>query len=217
MRKFISVLFLIAILAVLPFKVYAYPVLDTGSGGSITVIMQYEDKPLKDGSLAFYRVAEITEENGKYSYVLTESFAPSNLSISDIESPALAEELKKYAEKEKIIPEKADIKDGKAFLNIGKGRCGLYLAVHETPSKGYDMILPFLINVPEYKDGKYEYDVKAYPKIKQNMPPIPPPVSSEDDTIPQTGQNNLPVPILAGTGLLLLTAGVILLRYGKRD
>lgn len=217
MRKLISILFIIAILAVLPLKVYAEPALDTGLGGSVTVIMQYEDKPIKDGTVAFYRVAEIKEANGKYSYVLTESFAPSNLSVTDLQSPALAEELKNYAEKEKISFEKADIKDGKAVLNIEKGKCGLYLAVQETPSTGYNTILPFLINIPDYKNGKYEYDVTAYPKIKQNIPSMPPPVSSEDETIPQTGQNNLPVPILAGVGLLLLTAGIILLRYGKRE
>ena len=48
------------------------------------------------------------------------------------------------------------------------------------------------------------------------MPPPPPPSEPDGPDLPQTGQLNWPVPVLAVLGMLLVTAGVVLCTTEKR-
>lgn len=107
-------------------------------------------------------------------------------------------------------------KDGTAAAQLPT--LGLYLVMQQKPAPGYYAIKPFVVSVPNMVEGALVYDVDASPKTqpaeKQPEPtptpeepeetptPTPPPAGQ----LPQTGQLNWPVPLLAlsGMGLFLL-------------
>lgn len=79
-------------------------------------------------------------------------------------------------------------------------------------AEGYDAIQPFLVTVPIMENGQYVYDVDAHPKAgtSSRKTTQTPPTQEVLSALPQTGQLNWPVPVLAVTGAVLVAAGVVL-------
>ena len=95
---------------------------------------------------------------------------------------------------------------------------GLYVVTQKQSqaTEGFDAIQPFLISLPRWENGSYVYDLTAAPKVPlvpEETPPPPPPseptTPPPDDPpdIPQTGQLNWPVPVLAVSGMTLFILG----------
>ncbi len=104
---------------------------------------------------------------------------------------------------------------------------GTYLIMQTVPSSGYFAMSSFYVHIPMFADGAWIYDIDASPKtelLKPNSEPELPPEepkpeipSKEPDTealinggLPQTGQLNWPIPLLAGGGLLFVVIGLVL-------
>lgn len=228
---------------------------DPTQKGSIEITMQKDGTAVPGGSLTLYQVGKLTEDEGVYSYELLESLQTTGLTLDDLQSPKLAEELA-----QKVAPTQGNKKEideaGKiAFTDL---ELGIYLLVQEEAAKGYSKLGPFLVTVPEVVNGEYIYQVQAGPKIAlvpevtpAPTPTAPPPATvtpqpesnptppesnptPPDDTtvqkpsgssaevlpppkLPQTGQLNWPIPVMAVTGLWIFAMGWIL-RFGqKRD
>lgn len=79
-------------------------------------------------------------------------------------------------------------------------------------AEGYDAIQPFLVTVPIMENGQYVYDVDAHPKAgtASRKTTQTPPAQEVLSALPQTGQLNWPVPVLAVIGVVLVAAGVVL-------
>ncbi len=122
---------------------------------------------------------------------------------------------------------------------------GLYLIVQEQAADGYQIVAPFLVTVPlaDEETGDWIYDVDASPKTEtlseespeevppeeppeeeppaeeppeENPPREDPPDTVTDPPLPQTGQLNWPIPVLAAGGLLLVTLGGIMVLGDRR-
>lgn len=95
---------------------------------------------------------------------------------------------------------------------FGDLKAGLYLIVQKQAAEGYDAIQPFLVTVPIMENGQYVYDVDAHPKAgtSSRKATQTPPTQEVLSALPQTGQLNWPVPVLAVTGAVLVAAGVVL-------
>lgn len=95
---------------------------------------------------------------------------------------------------------------------FGDLKAGLYLIVQKQAAEGYDAIQPFLVTVPIMENGQYVYDVNAHPKVgtASRKTTQTPPTQEVLSALPQTGQLNWPVPVLAVTGAVLVAAGVVL-------
>ena len=95
---------------------------------------------------------------------------------------------------------------------FGDLKAGLYLIVQKQAAEGYDAIQPFLVTVPIMENGQYVYDVDAHPKAgtSSRKTTQTPPTQEVLSALPQTGQLNWPVPVLAVTGAVLVAAGVVL-------
>ena len=76
---------------------YAHEVPDMNLTGSISAKMLYDGQPVGGGSLVLYRVGDILESDGNYSFTLTDSFKGSGASLTNISDPALAKSLADYA------------------------------------------------------------------------------------------------------------------------
>lgn len=146
--------------------VNAIAVPDQEEEGSITVNMNdfKTGRAVSGGTLTLLPVGDLHEEDGDYSFVLTEEFADSEESL---ESPdaELAKRLAVYAGEREISGTTVTVGDnGKVeFTGIMPG---LYLIMQEKAAKGYYTVNPFLVSVPLLEDGVYCYNVDATPKME---------------------------------------------------
>ena len=222
MRKHvISGLLALLFLLALPLSVAAHPVPDESRNGhcSITVSMTYKEKAVRGGKLALYKVGDVAENNGNYSFVPVKEIQADIPEFGDIQSPELAGKLAKL--EKKLTPVTADPvtvgKDGKAtFSDL---TFGLYLVVQKTAASGYGKTKPFLVSLPYLYEGEYQYDVASQPKTdleREVKPTAPPSSGGGGGKLPQTGQLWWPVPVLACAGLGCIAVG-LLRRREDRD
>lgn len=194
---------------------YAHDVPDMSRTGTVSVRMMYDGNAVPGGELTLYQVGDIYEDDGNYSFVLAEAYVECGVSLEDLESDTLAGSLAEYTVEHQVQGSgKATVgSDGKAV--IGNLKLGLYLVVQTKAAENYEAVAPFLVSVPMNEEGTYIYQVDATPKMstltKKPSEPLTPPGTK----LPQTGQLNWPVPVLAALGLCLILLGCGL-RAGKR-
>lgn len=182
MRKKKCISILIAALLVIIFAA------DTvcAATGSITV------KTEKATEVILY---QITDKDGYMSD--WENVGISQEQFSDKETALMLQEYAIENKIEGVIETK--------FENLSEGT---YLIIKE------DVIVPFLVTVPMMVDGVEVYDIETFPKTSPETPDILEKKEPEDTTpsrgggrLPQTGQLNWPIPVMAVSGLLLFVAG----------
>ena len=213
LHKLILPLLCLVLLCAAVVPSWAHEVPDLKKTGSITLTLQYDGKPLSGGSFALYRVGTVTEKDGDYSFTTAGTgFSAFSGSLDKLDA-ALAQKLKDYADSQKLQPvASAKNSGGKAVFS--KVTPGLYLVVQTQRCSGYEPLSPFLVSVPMNEDGHYRYDIDAAGKFKPTPEPSNPNTPDKPSTpdkpgnrLPQTGQLNWPVPVLAGTGLVLFALG----------
>ncbi len=145
---------------------YAAEVPDLSATGTISLTMKYDGSVVKGGAISLYRVGDIKEDDGNYSFVLTDDFADSGVSLDDVTSTEAAEALKTYITENRLtgLGTSQSLSSGTAtWENLS---VGLYLLVQTTRAGGYKLASPFLVSVPMQEDGVYVYTVEAAPKVE---------------------------------------------------
>lgn len=228
MRKHvISGLLALLFLLALPLPAAAQPVPDESLNGhcSITVSMTYKGKAVRGGKLALYKVGDVAENDGNYSFVPVEAIRGDIPAFGNIESPELAGELCKLESKltpVTVLPKKVGEDGNATFSDL---TFGLYLVVQKTAASGYGKTAPFLVSVPYLYADEYQYDVTSQPKtdLEREVPTKPTSPTTKPTTssgggkkLPQTGQLWWPVPVLACAGLGCIAVGLFR-RWEARD
>ena len=201
---------------------YAHDVPDLSRKGSITITMRQGEKAVPGGSLTLYRVGEVQEEDGNYRFVLTGDFTGCGVSLTDVQSAQLASRLAQYGKDHSLTGTTREC-DSSGTVSYTGLTLGLYLLVQNRAASGYNKVDPFLVSVPMQEDGTYVYDVDASPKVEVEKVTTPSNSSTTTATrsgtakskLPQTGQLNWPVPVLAVLGMGLFAAGWML-RAGQK-
>ena len=219
MRTRLRCLLALRLLLSLPLSAAAHPVPDERKDGhsSITVTMTYQEKALPGGTLALYKVGDVEEEDGNYSFVPVAAIREDFAQFGDIQSPELAEKLSKLEDKLTPVtprPQKVGENGKVTFLELP---FGLYLVVQKTAPAGYGKTEPFLVSLPYLEEGEYQYDVASQPKTdlerdvttEPTTSPTTKPAASSGGKLPQTGQLWWPVPVLACGGLGCIVVGLI--------
>ncbi|MCD8221357.1 MAG: hypothetical protein LUD07_04010 [Clostridiales bacterium] len=143
---------------------------DTTRTGSITVTMVSESTgaAVSGGTLTAYQVGSVYEDDGNYSYVLTDVFAGSGVSLTDLDTQdlsVLAATLSEYVSDNSL--EGTTVTIGSDGIATFSGlTLGLYLMVQHTSATGYYAVSPFLVTVPMLNGEEYIYDVDAAPKTE---------------------------------------------------
>ena len=230
---------LLSMLLCIPASAHAVPD-DTKSGScSITVTMRRNDTLVPGGSLTLYRVGEVREHDGDYTFQPTGDFAACGESFEDLRSPdQIASRLAEYALKNNANGTTKRIDSRTATVTFDNLEFGLYLLVQYQAASGYYNVSPFLVSVPYLENDAYLYRVDASPKVTptpkpgDSKPPTNPsqptdpttptnptnptnPTTPGKPTLPYTGQLNWPIPVLVVLGLVLFSAGWML-RFGKK-
>lgn len=217
-KRVISVVsLLLMLLGVLTMTAAAVEVPDLERTGSISFDMTFQNTPVPGGSLTLYHVAQVHLENeADFSLAYVEAYAECGVSLEDLSAAETARALADFTAANGIQGLKGQIDENGhiAFENL---ELGLYLLVQEDAAPGYEAASPFLVTVPGREDETYIYDVNATPKLQLEQapteptePPTEPPTRPTEPELPQTGQNNWPVPVMAGFGIFLLLTGLVL-------
>ena len=218
-KHLISALLALLLLLCLPLSAAAaHPVPDLTRKGSITITMKYKGKPVSGGSLNLYKVGDVHEDDGNYSFVPVKGLEA--LDYSDIQSPDLAKSAAKAVEEKKIAAVKTVTIGSNGTAEFSDLALGLYLVAQKTAASGYKMTASFLVSVPYLEDGAYVYNVKADPKtdLEREVVPAPtekPSTPSGGGKLPQTGQLWWPVPVLICMGLGCIAVGLFRRREGS--
>ncbi len=193
---------------------YAHEVPDESQKGTIIVQMKYDGNAVVGGKLLAYRVARIAQNDGNYSFEALAPYEVDELSQENISTPELAEAFAEQISGEGIEPTVSE--DGLVrFENL---ELGLYLIIQTEAADGFEPLKPFLVSVPMYEDGHYVYEVNAEGKFQlhQETPLTEAPTESPTNPgLPQTGQLNWPIPLLAALGLGLFSIGWVLC-FGRK-
>lgn len=197
---------------------FAHTVPDASRKGSIRVCMHAGEVIVPGGSLTLYRVGDVTEDDGNYSFSLTEAFRPCGEALDEIQSAQLAKDLASYALEHGISGTREQIGDDGSIV-FSELELGLYLLVQEEAAPGYSKAQPFLVSVPFHENGDYVYDVNASPKLDNGNAPEPtlPPTTPVDPNLPVTGQLWWPVPLLLCAGFICIVVGLIFRRGASRE
>ena len=213
-KRMISFLIMSVLLISLSLSAAAHEVPDLEKTGSITFTVDFEKEPLDGGSLTLYRVGDIVENNGDYSFGMVEKLDPEQAAIDKPEDPQVAKELAAKAAEAKLVGITAPIQKGEAvFADVEPG---LYVVVQEEATEGFEAMNPFLISMPKFENGVYVTEVKVDPKVSLEKKPEPP-SEPPPPNLPQTGQLNWPVPLLAAGGLVMVLLGWILCNKSKKE
>lgn len=220
-KRTLSLMLILVLLLSFSLSVSAREVPDFSRLGSISIAMTHDGKPVPGGSLIIFRVAAVADDNGDMVFVYTDDFSGCSIPVTELNSARLPEELARIAESKQLkgIPQELNSQGKTKFTDL---QIGLYLVFQKKAAPGYTKINPFLVSVPQNDDGHYVYDVDTAPKnipgpeVKPTEPKPTQPTKPDDDKLPQTGQTNWPVPVLAVAGMLLLIGGFCMRVSGKR-
>lgn len=211
MKRLIVLLFALTLLCSFALPASAHDVPQERTDCSIQVIVRYNGADVNGGTLTAIKVGYVAEDDGNYFFCREKD----DVLLEDIQDPAAPAALEKFYANNKgshsFYKKTVTVKNGKgSFTGLPTG---LYLIVQEEASQGYSKLNSFLVSVPYMEDGQYRYDVTAAIKSELEREPettVPPSTQPEDPKLPQTGQLNWPVPVLAAAGLGLFTLGLIL-------
>ena len=213
-KRFILVIATVLMCCMMNITTFSHEVPDMSREGSIHVKMQQGGAIVAGGSLTLYKVGEIHEEDGNYSFCPAGDFAACGEKYEDIQSAELAKTLAVSAKNRQLEGTTKKVgSDGIVYFENLK--TGLYLAVQNEAANGYSKADPFLISVPMLENNVYVYDVDASPKVETEKETEPESPVRSEPKLPQTGQLNWPIPVLVVSGLCLFAIGWIL-RFGKR-
>lgn len=219
-KQLFSAMAALLLLLCLPLSASAHPVPDLTRKGSITITMKYKGTPVSGGSLNLYKVGDVHEDDGNYSFVPVKGLEA--LDYTNIQSPELAKAAAKAVEEKKIAAEKTVTIGSSGTAEFSDLALGLYLVAQKTAASGYKMTDSFLVSVPYLEDGAYVYNVKADPKtdLEREVEPTSPtkpstPSGGGGGKLVQTGQLWWPVPVLICAGLGCIVVGLFRRREGS--
>lgn len=205
----------VLLLCSLGLAVSAHEVPDGNRKGTVTVKMEYDGKSVTGGVLAAYRVAQIVETDGNFGFEALAPYEAPELLPENLNTPELAASFAGQISGAGIAPASSE----NGLTRFEDLELGLYLIVQTEAAPGFEPMKPFLVSVPINEDGHYVYDVTAEVKSQLHQEPQPttPPMPTQplEPTLPQTGQLNWPIPVLAVLGLVLFSVGWAL-HFGKK-
>ena len=130
---------------------------------SVTLTDKKQSEAIVGAELSLYYVATvIMDENGNLIYDYTNDFKQLDCAIDDTE---LATKLDAFVSQHNVPSTKITTNiDGTALCNGLP--LGLYFIKQTGAVEGFAPCTPFLVTVPNEKDGEYLYDVNASPKTE---------------------------------------------------
>ena len=186
--------------------------------GSVSVTLHdlETQEPIPGAQWCIYKLASL-EGN---IYVPAQDFAGCGQNLSDPAGLSTGQ-LASYAADSNLagVAKNADSVATARFTGL---ECGAYLLVQTGGSEAYELAEPFIVMVPmtDADGSTLIYDIEANPKTTPAIIPTPIPTPTptpNDPKLPQTGQLNWPVPVLAASGLAMIIIGFGIYTKGRKN
>lgn len=190
--------------------------------GSLTLVMSYNGQALKDGKVNILRIGTVEKiSENTYDFWIFSDLGKQTLTQEELYDPDVAKDLLVKGKKQymKNILSAPIMEGSVVFKDLDTG---LYVVWQEEVDacEGLSAFQPFLISVPRWQYDHYDLNVAAAPKvpIKPEPPePTEPPGPPPPPELPNTGQLNWPIPMMAIAGVMLIVIGLILCANRKRN
>ena len=130
---------------------------------AVTLIEQKQKEPIVGAELSVYYVATaVLDSDGNLIYDYTKDFEQFNAAITDT---LLAEKLDAFVSQHSVPSTKITTNsEGTALCS--QLPLGLYFVKQSGLAEGFAPCTPFLVTVPNEKDGEYVYEINASPKTE---------------------------------------------------
>lgn len=142
--------------------------IDFARKGSVTISLKAtNDDYIADAELRLYQVANIQRNQTTLTYLFTEDFADSGISLQDLNADNLAEHLCAYAVQNNLSYY-SEVSNRQGAVEFDNLTLGLYLVVQAESVSGYYQISPFLVAVPmtNSEESAWVYSISATPKVE---------------------------------------------------
>ena len=216
MKKIFALLMVFAVLLSLSLAVCAKEVPQERDDCIIELLVRYDGENVDGGTLTAIKVGYVDEDDGNYFF--SQEFTDTK--IEDVASSNAAKAQLEFYENNRdnydFYIQTQPVVDGKAtFTGLSTG---LYLMIQEQAAPDFSKLDAFLVSIPYQENGEYRYHVIAAVKSEiEQEPETEPSTEPTIPDIPQTGQLNWPVPIMAASGLACFVIGWLLYFDKKRD
>lgn len=196
---------------------------DMNRTGSISVLIHTaDDQRVQNAKLELYRVGDPRIENSNLVFDLSADFSGSGVSLSDLNSAGLTDQLSLYAESMDVAPVATATSDKEGYVLFGDLPVGLYMVKQDDFAKKeyFTEIAPFLVSMPMTEGNEWVYAIDASPKVNTKPKPTATPeptTAPTDEKLPQTGMLRWPIPVLGVGGLVLFGLGWALCFMKKKD
>ena len=218
MKKLLALILAFSVVCSTHISAYAHDVPQERDDCSIELIVRYNGTNINGGTLTAIKVGYVDEDDGNYFFAQEMT----GTKIEDISSSYAPAVQKEFYEKNKghyvfTTTHPQTVRNGKvSFTGL---ETGLYLIIQEEAAPGFNKLGAFLVSVPYMENDVYQYHVKATVKseLERSPTPSPPPPPSPPPHLPQTGQLNWPIPLMAIAGLTFFVAGWLLCFGKKRE
>lgn len=217
MKRMLALAAVLSVLLRVPLTAEAHELPQERNDCTIEVVVRYNGEDVNGGTLTAVKVGYVDQENGDFFF--SQEITGQRLDdIASPDAPGIQEEF--YGanrDSYEFYTQTQPVADGRAvFTDLPTG---LYLIIQEEPAEGFTPLGSFLVGVPYLEDGEYQYDVTATIKseVEREPEPTAPLPTEPGPSLPQTGQLNWPIPLLAVSGSVLFIAGWILCFGNKRE
>ena len=130
---------------------------------SVTLIEQKQKEPIVGAELSVYYVATaVLDSDGNLIYDYTKDFEQFNAAITDT---LLAEKLDAFVS-QRSVPSTKITTNSEGTALCSQLPLGLYFVKQSGLAEGFAPCTPFLVTVPNEKDGEYVYEINASPKTE---------------------------------------------------
>lgn len=196
------------------------------NNGSLSVTLKYGEKPISGVEFTIYRVADLKEDKSGYTEVAPFKWGSDFSEIRTADGQLkLAFQLEKQSYNAKAIMSMQTNEMG--VVHFARLKNGIYLVV-QTGATGeaenYTTMLPFLVMVPRFENGIWNYNVNTKPKPaikREEKPKVPPKVPPSEKPrkktygeLPRTGDAT---DMFLGSGILLIGGGILILLKKRKE
>ena len=163
-RKIITFCVTILLILTCSYTVFAQEFDQSKTGSiSVTLIEQKQNEPIVGAELSVYYIATVVmDANGNLIYDYTKDFEQIDAPIDDA---SLALKLDVFVS-QKSVPSVKITTNAEGTALCGDLPLGLYFVKQTGAVEGFAPCTPFLVTVPNEKNGEYVYEVNASPKTQ---------------------------------------------------
>lgn len=229
-KQIVNFILIIVAVFFMSYEVDAFEKIDTDRLSTLTVICEYEGKPLEGVELSLYHVASLNEYGNATLNPEFEIFTAKVDDFGNEWTKDVAGSLGKAIQDSSVTPYVSGISGRDGNIRFENLPCGIYFVLGRRfelgnviihPEVAFESLPGKIYESSEKEEFSYSYDYSCYlkpmdvedisatdiPILSTNAPTSAPHLGS--GKLPQTGQLWWPVPILAMVGLTVFIIGFI--------